>query len=268
MKSTKKINQLLKSKTNKNKPILIAHRGGDGAGILQQNTMTAFEKAVSAGFKYLETDVILSKDAKVVVFHSSSNALLEHWKRYRLQKMTYGQIIKRVNPKPPLLNELFLAFPDTFVSIDAKTNKVVEPLIKLIKDNKAEARVSVASFSLERSTKLSKSLSSKAGLCIHPKLSRIYRLRLSKNLKALKRRGISLIHFPYEYINIGLIEQSHKKNIQVWAYTVNKEKYYRNLSEMGVDGIITDKIHLNSKHKHIVYKTTQKVDKQGRNSLR
>ena len=53
----------LKNKT----PLAIAHRGGSNSGI--ENTMEAFENAINMGFKSLETDIQITKDKKLVVFH-------------------------------------------------------------------------------------------------------------------------------------------------------------------------------------------------------
>ena len=51
------------------RPIGIAHRGG--ALEATENTFEAFSYAVSLGFRYLETDVHLSRDGVVVAFHDT-----------------------------------------------------------------------------------------------------------------------------------------------------------------------------------------------------
>ena len=49
------------------RPLNLAHRGG--AKLWPENTLFAFERAVSAGFDGAELDVQLSRDGKVVAFH-------------------------------------------------------------------------------------------------------------------------------------------------------------------------------------------------------
>ena len=54
-------------------PLRFAHRGS--RVLWPQNTMTAFQGAVDLGYCYLETDLHVSRDGRVVVFHDDG---LEH----------------------------------------------------------------------------------------------------------------------------------------------------------------------------------------------
>src|SRR5262245_36503806 len=49
------------------RPLIIAHRGDTHAAL--ENTMTAFESALTLGVDGIEMDLQLSRDGRVVVFH-------------------------------------------------------------------------------------------------------------------------------------------------------------------------------------------------------
>lgn len=55
-------------------PWLIAHRGG--AALAPENTLVAFDNAASLGADAIETDVHLSRDGHVMVFHDDDTARL------------------------------------------------------------------------------------------------------------------------------------------------------------------------------------------------
>src|SRR5712691_11049939 len=78
------------------KPIIIAHRGGNATGADKENTLAAFNSAHDLGYIYGETDVIRTADGQVVAIHGSSNwldSILEGKpSRKSLQKMTLEQI--------------------------------------------------------------------------------------------------------------------------------------------------------------------------------
>lgn len=51
-------------------PVAIAHRGG--AGLWPENTNTSFEGALGLGFRYIETDLHVTRDGAIVCFHDAT----------------------------------------------------------------------------------------------------------------------------------------------------------------------------------------------------
>src|SRR3954469_5174807 len=136
-------------------PVLaFAHRGGathpDLVGL--ENTTTAFAHAVSLGYRYLETDVHLTRDGVLVAFH---DALLN-----RVAGVTgsvggldsaelAGVRVGGTEPVPGLVS-LVAAFPEARFNIDLKAGGAVGPLAELVRTHGLHDRVLVGSFSGRR----------------------------------------------------------------------------------------------------------------------
>lgn len=240
---TKPTSQTQKKKTAR--PLLVAHRGGNLSGPNSQNTLAAFQLAAELAYKYIETDVIISRDKQIIIYHGSSSYWAQRktgqLRRSKLQKLTYKQI-QRLLPRgqAPKLVEAFKYAPESTFVIDAKTDEVVDPLIKLIRAQKVHTRVSLTSFSMRRSKKLKQALPDvKVGICIHPWQAR---LRHALLFELLKRANLQFVHYPWQFITPTLVKQAHAFGISVWAYTPNQKKEFRALSEADVDAIISDEI--------------------------
>jgi len=234
------------------KPHLFAHRGGNLTNA--ENSISAFRSAVDFGFKFLETDVIVTKDNKVIAYHGSQNAYMRFKsgleRRKKLQSLTYNEINKlfhKNNDKVPLLEDLLKQFPNTFFSIDAKTEEVVAPLTKVIKRTNSAPRVSVVSFNLRRSLRVSKLIKTEqktAGLCMYRVQAYPAMLFSRVIFKVLSLLGVGVIHMPYKCVNRRILKNAHKYNLLVYAWTVNSKGDMERLKGLGVDGIISDDIRL------------------------
>ncbi|MCA9610454.1 MAG: glycerophosphodiester phosphodiesterase [Myxococcales bacterium] len=51
-------------------PIAFAHRGG--AAVWPENTVTSFEGAIALGYRYIETDLHVTRDGHIVCFHDDT----------------------------------------------------------------------------------------------------------------------------------------------------------------------------------------------------
>lgn len=234
-------------------PFAIAHRGGDGAGKEKENTLVAFQAASDLGYKYAETDVVLTADGQVIAVHGSKNRLDSLLKKHKvprpvLQKMTLKQIRSQVNAggEPiPLLKEVLTAQPNIRFFIDPKTDEVVEPLAKLLKQLNVVDRVSVNSFNygrLQRLLGLLEPNEAVGGVII----GRGVRLR-NKNLARLKEgklENISYVHLHHSHVSKSLIDLAHSQSIKVFVWTCNSLLSIRNAVNCGADGIISDDLKL------------------------
>ncbi|MBI5357431.1 hypothetical protein HZB74_01130 [Candidatus Saccharibacteria bacterium] len=234
------------------RPHLIAHRGGNLAG---ENSKKAFRGAVSLGFSFLETDVILTKDGRLISYHGSKNSYMRKKsgleKRGLLQKLSLAEIndlLFKNQGEVPLMEDVLNTFPECFFSIDAKTSEVVEPLAELINRTNSSHRVSLGSFSLRRSVKLAKLIKSKdekaTGLCLYRVQAYPAMVFAPIVFSFLRKKGIRVVHIPYKCVNKRILKIAHSQKILIYAWSVNEEDEIKRLISIGTDGIISDDIKL------------------------
>ncbi len=227
--------------------LAFAHRGGND--FAPENTFESFKFAVDNGFKYLETDVHLTSDNKLMAFHDPT---LDRITNTKGRIIDFSSIdLKKVkvknNYRIPLMEELLESFPDCFFSIDMKCDESVKPLIDLVKRNKAVERVCFASFNQNRLNSVRESFNNKCITSMGPKEIIILKINSYINLK--KNITSQIASMPISRYNIKLINKrsvSYLKslNIKVIAWTINNEDQMRSLITLGVDGIMTDKLRL------------------------
>lgn len=235
------------------RPILIAHRGGDAAGVSKENTLVAFAVASKLGYEYGETDVVLSSDGQVVALHGSKNKLDSYFKKRRpsrpaVQRMSFQKISERISvggEKVPLLEDILRAQPKMKFFIDPKTDEVIEPLAELLKRLNVVDRVCVNSFDYNRLQRLLKLLRPhKVAAAII--VGRGIRLR-NKNLDILKEgniEGIDGVHLHHSHVSKAMVDLLHSRGMKVLVWTANSPLTIKNALIAGADGIISDNIKL------------------------
>jgi glycerophosphoryl diester phosphodiesterase len=233
-------------------PIIIAHRGGDAAGKDQENTLKAFKAAQALGYRYGETDVILAASGEVVAIHGSRNLLQAGLKgdlsRFQLQKMELSQIRRNFKPfgiKISTLEEILIQLPNMRFLIDPKTDEVVLPLAKLIKNLGALDRVCVGSFDLDRVKQFAK-VSAGAQISTSLIIGRSIRI-VNKNLQMLKTgrlKDVEAIQLHHSLVSREMIDIVHKQGLKAIIWTCNSPLSIKNALNCGADGIISDRAEL------------------------
>ena len=222
-----------------------AHRGGNDFG--PENSLKSFLGAYEIGYKYLETDVHLSKDGHLVAFHDESldrvtnkTGLIKDLKLSDIKKARIDN-----SEEIPTLIELLDNIPNCFFNIDCKSDDTVIPLIEVIKKFSLFDRVCIGSFSQKRINFIRDSLGSKVKTSMGP--SEILLAKVLSNLPIKKAFESTYASLPIRRYGIELLNKKNinflqKNNQKVIAWTINDESEMRLLIERGVDGIMTDKI--------------------------
>ena len=227
--------------------LAFAHRGGNE--LAPENSFRAFKSAVDIGYKYLETDVHLTKDGFLIAFHDDTLDRVTD-KSGLIRDLTLSEIKKAKiagTDEIPLLSELLNSFSDCFFNIDCKVDETVQPLINLINNKDFINRVCIGSFSQKRINFIRKSLGKDVKTSMGPAeviLSKFlsytslgYNFKSSYTSIPIRRYGINLL----EERNIKYLKSNNQKVI---AWTINDEDQMKMLINIGIDGIMTDNLTL------------------------
>ena len=227
-------------------PIGFAHRGG--AHESAENSLAAFSRAVDLGFEYLETDVHVTADGVVVVFHDDTldrvttghGRVSQHsWESLSRVRLLGGLQLVR-------LEELLAEFPHVRVNIDLKSDRAVEAVWRIVRRTNSYDRVCVASFSGTR-IKAFRELSH-GRVCTAASPAEVARVRFgASRLHGARRNELAAdcLQIPIHagrvrLLTPALLDHAHQLGLAVHVWTIDDSTTMRELLDMGVDGIMTD----------------------------
>lgn len=229
-------------------PLAIAHRGGASDGT--ENTLASFGRAVDLGYRCLETDVRVTADGELVVFHDRTVERVAGVKG-QVRDLTWHELSQlRIGGQQPVprFDELLKAFPDTRLLVDPKCDDAVEPLIACLADHDAVDRVCVGSFSDRRLARIRTAFGPAVCTSMGPR--EVLRLRLAswrQWTSPPRAAGANCVQIPVRYGPVVLAEPrciayAHARGLQVHVWTVNDRATMARMLDLGVDGLITDEI--------------------------
>lgn len=229
-------------------PLAFAHRGGAADG--DENTAGAFERAVRMGYRYLETDVQATSDGVAVIFHDDDLRRLAGRPEQvsALHSRDLDSIRVGGAQAVPRLADVLADWPDVRFNLDVKAWPAVRPLVEVIRRTGALQRVLVASFSDRRLAAVRRELGPRLATSAGP--AAIARLR------AASVAGVSLLGLtpgvpaaqvpvrlgPVPVVDAKLVAYAHRLGMQVHVWTIDDPAHMERLLDLGVDGIMTDRI--------------------------
>jgi glycerophosphoryl diester phosphodiesterase len=225
-------------------PIAFAHRGGAREG--PENTMRAFEQAVSLGYRYLETDVQSTADGVLVAFHDPVlDRVTDH--RGPVAELPWAQVrAARVAGTEPIprFAEVLNAWPEIRINVDCKQSNAVEPLVNELRASNAVDRVCISGFDHQRLQRLRAELG--PSLCTAMSPRQIVRARLASWCGArVSSPDVGCIQVPVRQLGIPIVDRrfvssAHRAGLPVHVWTINEPAEMRRLLDLGVDGLMTD----------------------------
>lgn len=225
----------------------IAHRGASGHA--PENTMASFRRAVELGASFIETDLQITRDARVIAIHdltlertTSGKGQVHFLTLEEIRALDAGTWFGGggafSRERVPTLEEIldFAKEHDVIFYLEIKSGSawgIEHAVVATLRDHNASARVVILSFdpgSIESVRQLDSTMMT-GFLCEHPSGDLVERT-VRVGARQLVARG--------DLITPGVVEKAHHAGLQVVAWTINEPEQMRRLIAAGVDGIITD----------------------------
>lgn len=244
---------------------LQAHRGG--AGLAPENSLLAFDRALSLGVTTLECDVHVSRDGVPVLSHERTYA------GHVIPRHTWAELetLRSCGPEPlatlrQLVDLVHERGADTGLNVETKFDVLhpeetaprdcfVEAVVGVLTDTGTVARSSVQSFDW---AVLRLVQAAEPGLRLNA-LSNTDKLEVDQPgaspwlagldiddygdsvASAAASLGFDALSPSRSSLTPDLVEQAHGAGLRVLPYTVNDAETMRLLVGLGVDGLITDR---------------------------
>jgi glycerophosphoryl diester phosphodiesterase len=228
-------------------PLAMAHRGGAIEHL--ENSMPAFEACVAMGYRYLETDLRVTADGVLAVFHDATLERVTD-RSGRIEHLTWKQVSDaRIGGREPILRleDLLGAWPDVRFNLDMKAAGVLAPLVRTVRRLQVHDRICLASFSDARLAAARRIFGTSVCTSLGPRGVAALRLSsYSPRAAGLARTTAGCAQVPLQLGGRALVDErfvatAHARGLQLHVWTVDTEKEATTMLDLGVDGIMTDR---------------------------
>lgn len=216
---------------------------------MRENALEAFHAAADIGYRYIETDVRTSKDGVPFVFHDPDLRRMTGHKA-RLEDLTaieIGELSFSSGDAVPTLANVLESFPDLRFNIDLKDGAAIDPVARLVVQSRSTQRVCITSFSERRIEAVRRIL---PDVCTGLGIGGVFKMIATW---PLRRRaspgGAAVLQVPLRYRGVALvtpnlIRRAHQIGLAVHVWTLNDRQSIEAALDVGVDGIMTDRLEL------------------------
>ena len=225
--------------------LAIAHRGA--SGYAPENTFAAFRRAIALGAGFIETDLQLSRDARLVAIHDATvnrttngQGAVHDMTLAELRRLDAGSWFgsEFAGERIPTIEEIleFANKHDAVFYLEMKPSGSFggeHALISALRDSREIARTVVISFDpaiLAAVRKIEPTLMT--GLLFEGHIPSPVDKAIEIGARQLAVRG--------DLVTPRLLKEARGHDLQVVCWTVNHPGHMRLLVQAGVDGIISD----------------------------
>jgi glycerophosphoryl diester phosphodiesterase len=243
-------------------PLVIGHRGC--CALAPENTLPSFRLALDAGADLIELDYHTSRDGVPVVIHDATldrtSDARKKWKRSRVKvaRKTAAEIQSLdaggwfgenfSSAKIPLLTEAldFICDSGGVPLIEHKSGDA-DTLAKILRERNRINRVVVISFDWKFLREFHELVPGQLLGALGPPIrfadgkrpSRLSKRLDAKWLDELAKSGAKVVVWNRR-VSKPAVQDTHRRGLKVWVYTIDEPKVAARLLDLGLDGIISN----------------------------
>jgi glycerophosphoryl diester phosphodiesterase len=239
-------------------PIRFAHRGS--RELWPENTWHGFDRAVEdLGYRYIETDVQVTKDGVVVVFHddtlertTNGTGAVADWLWEDIAALDAAYHFSPDGADFPLrgtgvgvstLEDTFARYPDTFFNIDLKAKGSEWPVAEVVARCSRQDSVLIGSFHDRRIARFRRITKGRVATSAGPQAA-MAMYSASRVGRTVHRKPVAY-QLPHRMrgakVDRKLVDAVHAAGAHLHLWTVNEPDEMRRLLDLGADGIVTDR---------------------------
>ncbi len=238
-------------------PLAFSHRGG--RLLWPENTLFAFRQSYELRFRHFETDLHLSKDGELVIFHddyldrtTDGTGYVWDYTVEELKRFDAGFRFGADKHWPfrgqgmtiPTLREVIEALPDTYWTLEMKQGGLEHALTAFLDEYDLWERAIIGGFDDRWMARLRRVAGSRVMTSAGKWEARSF-WAASKLGVGLGTPAVAL-QVPPEYegriiVDRRFVSASHRAGKQVHVWTINEPGEMHRLLDLGVDGIMSDR---------------------------
>ena len=215
--------------------LILSHRGycpPSNQPNVAQNTLQAFQQAVSLGVDGIETDLRTSADGQTVVFH---DRVLPDGRL--VTTLSRAELEQAVGYSVPVLNDLLEQPWNLLWNLELKAVTTVEPVVAAVKGYTGPCRLLITSFRHDVIHQCAKRLEVDLGLLVcHRPIDLPTTI-----LKPWKHHPrVRTIVWDYNFVDPRLIQEASAAGWRNFVFAVHNAQEHQQCRQWGLDAVITD----------------------------
>lgn len=217
--------------------LVLAHRGYHQQA--PENTLAAFAAAAAHGVDGIETDLRLSADGQIVLFHDRVAP-----DGREVAATAHDELCRLVGYAVPTLRQALAAQPGLLWNLELKTPAVLDAALPIIAEFSRQHRLLVTSFWHNLIDAVRCRLNVPCGLleanrpaALSPLLADLQDTRGASSVAA----PIGTMVWSFEMIDPVLLAAARAQGVHNWAYGLQTPADHQRARELQLDAVITDR---------------------------